>query len=138
MRSIVELARAVYPALSAGDEDTLAELLHPDFEATFTDSLPFGIGGVHRGAEATQRQAWWAIGNAFAVRAAPREWIECTDGRLLVIGRYVGHARSSGSALDAAFAHLWSARQGRLGGLWQLTDSKRWWEATSGAPGAPG
>lgn len=127
--TIVELVRAVYAALEAGDREALLQLLHPDFEATLTDGLPSG-GGVHRGAEAMMRDGWGAIGRAFAVRAEPAEWIECTDGRLLVLGRYGGHARGSGGAIDAAFAHLWSASAGRLTGLWQLTDSARWLAST--------
>jgi ketosteroid isomerase-like protein len=123
---MVELVGATYAALAAGNRAALAQLLHPDFEATLTDGLPPGIGGVHRGADAMMRDGWGAIGRAFALRAEPAEWIECSDGRLLVLGRYVGHARASGAALDAAFAHLWSASAGRLSSLWQLTDSARW------------
>jgi len=69
---------------------------------------------------------WWAIGRAFDLRAEPEEWIDCADGRLLVTGRYRGHARASGAPIDAAFAHLWTARDSRLTRLWQLTDSARW------------
>lgn len=126
MLTIGELVRAVYPALAAGDRDALARLLDPDFEATFTEGLPFGIGGTHRGAQAAQRDGWWAIGRAFDLHAEPREWIDCTDGRLLVLGRYFGRARASGAPIDAEFAHLWTAGGGRLTRLWQLTDSARW------------
>jgi 2-(1,2-epoxy-1,2-dihydrophenyl)acetyl-CoA isomerase len=75
---------------------------------------------------AAQRDGWWAIGRAFDLRVEPAEWIDCVDGRLLVIGRYVGCARASGAPIDAAFAHLWTARDGRLTQLWQLTDSALW------------
>jgi ketosteroid isomerase-like protein len=126
MLTIRELVSAVYPALAAGDRDALGELLDPAFEAAFTEGLPFGIGGTRRGAQAAQRDGWWAIGRAFDLRAEPAEWIDCTDGRLLVIGRYTGRARASGAAVDAEFAHLWTAHGGRLTRLWQLTDSARW------------
>lgn len=122
--TIEELVRAVYAALAAGDREALLRLLHPDFEGTLTESLPFG--GVHRGAEAMIENGWWAIGRAFAVRAEPLEWIPCADGRLLVLGRYAGRARATGAPLDAAFAHLWSGSDGRLSALRQLTDSAQW------------
>jgi ketosteroid isomerase-like protein len=124
--TIEQLVRAVYAALAAGDRDALVELLHPDFEGTLTESLPFGIGGVHRGAEAMIDDGWWALGRAFAVRAEPAEWIPCADGRLLVTGRYTGRARGTRAPIDAAFAHLWSATDGRLSAIWQLTDSALW------------
>ena len=129
MLKIEELVRAVYRVLAGGDGDAVAELLHPDFEGTFTEGLPFGIGGVHHGAEATIRDGWWAIGRAFAIRAEPAEWIECADGRLLVVGRYVGCARATGLPVDSAFAHLWTARDGRLTGIRQVTDSALWVQA---------
>jgi len=126
MLTVRELVALVYPALAVGDRDALNELLDPEFEATLTEGLPFGIGGTHSGAVAAQRDGWWAIGRAFDLRAEPHEWIDCADGRLLVIGRYVGSARASGAPVDAAFAHLWTAGDGRLTRLWQLTDSARW------------
>jgi 2-(1,2-epoxy-1,2-dihydrophenyl)acetyl-CoA isomerase len=124
--TVRDLVGLVYPALAAGDRDALLDLLDPEFEATLTEGLPFGIGGTHRGAVAAQRDGWWAIGRAFDLRAEPQEWIDCADGRLLVTGRYRGRVRSSGAAVDAAFAHLWTARDGHLTRLWQLTDSARW------------
>jgi 2-(1,2-epoxy-1,2-dihydrophenyl)acetyl-CoA isomerase len=121
--TITELVQALYPALAAGDRAELARLAAPDLEAEMTESLPFGIGGTHRGLEAQIEEGWWPFGRAWKVRVEPSEWIECTDGRLLVLGRYVGRARATETPVDVAFAHLWTAREGRLCGLWQLTDS---------------
>lgn len=137
--TITELVTALYPALAAGDRAELARLVAPDFEGTLTESLPFGIGGTHLGREAMIEDGWWAVGRAFSIRTEPAEWIECADGRLLVLGRYTGRARSSGAPLDAAFAHLWTARDGQLCAVWHLTDSARWFDAL-GAPtdGGPG
>jgi 2-(1,2-epoxy-1,2-dihydrophenyl)acetyl-CoA isomerase len=121
--TIRELVAALYPALAAGDRDELARLVAPDFEGRLTESLPFGIGGVHDGLEAQIEEGWWAFGRTWAVNVEPFEWIECADGRLLVLGRYVGRARASGAPVDVAFAHLWSARDGRLSAVWHLVDS---------------
>lgn len=48
---------------------------------------------------------------------------------MLVLGRYAGHARSTGEPLEAAFAHLWSGRAGKLVALRQFTDSARFLRA---------
>jgi 2-(1,2-epoxy-1,2-dihydrophenyl)acetyl-CoA isomerase len=128
-RSIAGLVRRKYEALARGDGETLDELLDPDFEGHLADGMPLGIGGPHRGAEAMREQGWWAIGRAFDVHAEPEEWLACHDGRLLVRGRYAGRARESGAPLEAEFAHLWAAREGRLTSLWQLTDTAAWVEA---------
>lgn len=120
---ISALVAAVYPALAAGDREALTRLVDPDFEGTLTAGLPGGIGGVHRGRDAMIERGWWAFGRAFRVRAEPSTSMICPDGRLLVLGRYVGTARESGVPIDAAFVHLWSADGGRLSAVWQLTDS---------------
>jgi len=126
MSTIEDLVRRAYPALAAGDAPALLALLDPAFEGHLAEGMPLGIGGRHAGAETMRRDGWWAIGRAFAVRAEPQQWIACDDGRLLVLGRYRGRARSTGRPLDAAFAHLWTERDGRLTGVWQLTDTALW------------
>jgi 2-(1,2-epoxy-1,2-dihydrophenyl)acetyl-CoA isomerase len=102
------------------------ELLDPAFEGHLAEGMPLGLGGRRAGAETMRRHGWWAVGRVFAVHAEPEEWIACADGRLLVLGRYRGHVRSTGRPLDAAFVHLWTAREGRLLGVWQLTDTALW------------
>lgn len=134
VRSITDLVRSLYPALAAGDRTALGGLLAPDFEGTLPGGLPLGLGGTRRGPEAMIEEVWWAIGRAFALRAEPAEWIDCAGGRLLVLGRYVGRCRATGAALDAPFAHLWSGRDGRLCGLWHLTDTALWRAAVEGGP----
>lgn len=123
---MLDLVRGVYTALAAGDAAALGTLLAPAFEAEVAEGMPLGLGGCRRGAEAMIRDTWWPIGRAYAVRPEPQEWILCEDGRLLVLGRYRGRARASGRPLDAGFAHLWTARDGRLTALRQLTDTARW------------
>jgi 2-(1,2-epoxy-1,2-dihydrophenyl)acetyl-CoA isomerase len=130
--SITDLVAALYPALAKGDRDTIEHLVAPDFEGTLTAGLPGGVGGVHRGRDDMIDNGWWALGRLFRVRAEPCQWMVCPDGRLLVVGRYLGSGRASGAPLDAAFVHLWSAKGGRLTGLWQLTDSARFVEALEG------
>jgi len=53
--TVRELVEAAYRALASADRSALAALLDDDFEARFTESLPFGIGGAHRGPEAAIR-----------------------------------------------------------------------------------
>jgi ketosteroid isomerase-like protein len=128
-RDIEELVRSLYRALEHGDGAAIEELLAGEFEGGFADGMPLGLGGRRSGAVAMRDQGWWAIGRAFAARAEPEEWIPCEDGRLLVLGRYSGHGRRGGGVLDAAFAHLWSASDGRLTALQHFTDTARWQEA---------
>ena len=131
-----ELVARLYDGLAAGDRDAVQALLHPDFVATFAAGLPFGIGGTHRGTAAIDC-GWWAIGRAFALRAEPREWIDCVDGRLLVLGRYVGHARATRTPISAGYTHLFDGDRERLTSLIQLTDSALWLAALADQSGEP-
>jgi steroid delta-isomerase-like uncharacterized protein len=128
------LVRRVYAALRTGDAPALREVLAADFEGVFADGLPHELGGTRRGPDAAITEGWWAIGRHFRVFAEPQRWIAGESGRLLVTGRYRGTARAGGGEVDADFAHLWTARDGRLVALHQFTDTARWAAALAVAP----
>jgi ketosteroid isomerase-like protein len=130
---VEELVRGVYAALAAGDAAALGELLAHGFEAEVAEGMPLGLGGHRSGPDAMIHETWWPIGRSYRMRVEPEEWIACEDGRLLVLGRYRGHARSTGRPVDAAFAHLWTVRDGRVVALRQLTDTALWAAALEGA-----
>jgi len=122
---IDDLVRGVYAALSRGDAAAIDELLAPEFVGEIADGMPVGAGR-HDGPAAMRERGWWAMGRAYAVRAEPDEFVACADGRLLVSGRYRGTRRSDGFVVDAAFTHLWTALDGRLVAVRQVTDTARW------------
>ncbi len=122
IRTLVE---RVYAALGAGDRDALLEILAPDFHAKAAAGMPLALGGSIDGAGA-MIDFWWELGRHYSVRPDPEEWVDCTDGRLLVLGTYRGRERATGHVVEAAFDHLWTARGGQLGALRQLTDTVRW------------
>ncbi len=123
---ITGAVRAAYAALARGDADALLELLSDDFVAVVSDGLPAPIGGRHDGPRSMVDDGWWEIGRRFRVRAHPEQWIPTADGRLLVIGHYVGRHRAADIPIDAAFAHLWTWSGGRLSALQQITDTVAW------------
>jgi len=129
----VAAAQQLYAALATGDREALNALLHHDFIGHAAEGMPLGMGGEHRGPQAMQTNLWWRIGEHFRVRAMPRHFEGLEDGRLMVGGSYVGTARRSGKALDAAFIHILGfASDGRIVGLRQLTDTAAWHAALDG------
>ena len=124
-RGVEELVCAVYAALEVGDAAAIDAALAPGFVGHVAEGMPVG-GGRHEGPKAMREAGWWAIGRQFAVLARPEEFVPCADGRLLVVGRYRGTRRADGAPVDAAFTHLWTARDGRLVELQQVTDTRRW------------
>jgi ketosteroid isomerase-like protein len=125
--TVQELVRLLYAALAAGDRDKLLELLAEDFEAEFARGMPVvDTSAPIRSAEDMIERGWWALGRAFRVRVAPSAWIPCAGERLLVLGRYMGVARSTERELEANFVHLWTVRAQKLAQLWHLTDTAAW------------
>jgi len=125
MPPIEDLVRGVYAALAAGDADALDDLLAPEFVGVVAAGMPAG-GGRHEGPVAMRDDGWWAIGREYAVLAEPDEYIACADGRVLVTGTYRGVRRADRFEVEAAFTHLWTAREDRLVALTQVTDTERW------------
>lgn len=120
------LARTLYRALASGDRGALDELLHADFVGDTTKGLPLGLGGHYDGPAAMRRDFWGAIGRAYTATAEPLEVHTLGDGRVVVLGRYTGAARATGTKFEADFVHVLTVRDGRIAGLTQLTDSAAW------------
>lgn len=125
-----ETVRRLYDALAAGDTAAIAALLHPEFRGVIADGMPSGAG-THEGPDAMWQDGWKQIGRAFAAAPKPLEMTSLADGRLLVRGRYAGHGRHGGGALDAAYTHVFSFTDGRISGIDQVSDTARWRDAAS-------
>lgn len=123
------LAQELYDALAAGDRDVLDRVLHPDFSGRATEGLPAELGGEHPDRRAMRRNFWGRIAEHYTAAAHPSEMVALDDGRLLVRGRYIGTARTTGRPLDAEFAHVLSVTDGAISRLEQLTDSQLWTDA---------
>jgi ketosteroid isomerase-like protein len=123
---ILSTVQRFYATLGKADADGVRDLIAPDFEAHFAKGLPLGVGGHHKGAEATITDGWWAMGKVYRMTAVPEEWIPTNDGRLVVLGAYRGHARATGKEVDASFVHVWTLSDGRLTSLVQITDTSLW------------
>jgi 2-(1,2-epoxy-1,2-dihydrophenyl)acetyl-CoA isomerase len=132
------LARDLYEALANGDRQRLGQLLHPQFVGHTTEGLPFGLGGDYCGPDEMRRDFWGKIAKNFSAKAQPSDFRVLDDGRLLVLGRYVGEARASGAKLDAEFIHILRFADGQISGLAQLTDSERWAKAVQTDEGISG
>lgn len=122
----IDLAKALYAALAAGDRSALDVLLHPDFCGRLADGMPFGIGGERTSPAEMRRNGWGAIARHFDARAEPDRFAELADGGLMVSGRYLGSGRQDGAPLDAAFAHVLTFEDNRIRTLEQYTDTHRW------------
>lgn len=115
---IVERAYGFNWAALGEQRDGLAmarELFTADFEyqldpAAFNGRTLEGVNEVQRfleGIEADFRD----------FRQRPDRFIDAGEGRVVVLGEFVGRGRSSGLPFRSPFGHVWTVRDGRLARL---------------------
>lgn len=126
MAALDGVVARLYAALGSADRNTLRQLLALGLVAVMTHSLPFGIGGIHAGADAMFDEVWGPTMAAFTLHPEPTEYLQVSHGRVVVFGRYVGVARPTGRDLDAAFVHDLRFRGHKVSQWIQITDSAAW------------
>jgi uncharacterized protein len=122
-------ARQLYDAFNSQDARTLLAVLAPGFRGVVSDGMPDGLGGSYHGPEAMLHDCWARVFVLLDVRPVPDEYLPAGSDRIVVIGHYLGIARSSGRPLSAAFAHILRFANGLVTELVQITDTQRWHEA---------
>ncbi|MFC9995444.1 nuclear transport factor 2 family protein [Nocardia sp. NPDC127526] len=125
----VKVVREFYRAARTRDDAALLKVLHPEFVGSLAPGMPGGAGGIHSGRTAMMRDAWGSLFHLFDVTAHPERWYEAADGTIIVTGRYVGTANSSGRSFEAEFVHLWTVADGLLTGVHQCSDTQSWNDA---------
>lgn len=124
----LSVARRLYEAMAAHNAAAILATLTPSFRGVVAAGMPGGVGGEHRGAEHMLLGCWAPIFDLFDVTPEPDELLPAGPGRMVVVGRYLGSARSTGKPLGAAFAHILRFEDGRISELVQITDTARWHE----------
>jgi 2-(1,2-epoxy-1,2-dihydrophenyl)acetyl-CoA isomerase len=125
----LSLARRLYEAMAERDAAAILATLNPSFRGVVAAGMPGGVGGEHRGAEHMLLDCWARLFDIFDLTPEPHELLPAGPRRLVVIGRCLGSARSSGKPFDAAFAHILRFEEGLISELVQITDTAKWHES---------
>ncbi len=129
-------ARRLYDAFNSQDAGALLAVLAPRFRGVVSDGMPDALGGSYDGPEVMLHDCWARAFALLDVRPVPDEYLPVRTDRIVVVGRYLGIARSSGRPLCAAFAHILRFANGLITELVQITDTQRWHEALAGPASA--
>lgn len=132
----VAVAQRLYDALAGQDVAALDALLDPAFSGDVSRGMPMGVGGDIDGPDAMIRDVWGVVAEGYDVRPVPDDLLAVGQDRVVVIGRYLGRARSSGRSFEAAFAHDVAVRDGRIAALRQITDTVPWRDALDASAGS--
>jgi uncharacterized protein len=128
MNSPVDIVRGFYDALGRGDVPGVLGRLHDKLEWTEAKGFPYYSGTWHSPQEVLEKllvplsQEW----DGFSARA--HEFIAQGD-RVVSLGEYSGKFKATGKSMSAAFAHVWTIRDGRLARFDMYTDTAKVREA---------
>lgn len=119
MADRIDVVRDIYQAFAAGDAERLGQLL-ADTRWVEAEGMPYG--GIYHGFGDIAGNVFGPIASDVqGFSAIPDEIIAAGDHRVLALGRYRG--TGAGGPLDAAFAHLWTVRDGSVTGFVQYADT---------------
>jgi len=119
MTTATDTVRSFYAALAAGDAPTALGLMADDIEWNTMWHYKVEGRGPQKVAEGLLKPliAEWA---SFSLE--PAEYL--ADGETVVsLGRFTGVHGRSGKTADAAYAHVWTVRDGRIQRFRQFIDT---------------
>lgn len=127
-RDRMDVVRSLYEAFASGDMDRVASAIART-EWHEAEGMPYG--GRYRGADEVFENVFSRIAaDVEGFSARPDELMAAGDERVLAVGRYRGKGRHG--ELDAAFAHLWTVRDGEIVAFVQYADTHKFREAAVG------
>ena len=128
MTTSVTTVRRFYDALGRGDVAAVLSLLDAQVEWTEAERFPY-YGGTWHGPQAVLDNLLKPLSGdweGFSVK--PHEFIAEGD-RVVSLGTYSGTFKKTGRTFSAAFAHVWSVRDGKLTRFNMHTDTAKVLEA---------
>jgi hypothetical protein len=110
----VDIMRRGYEAFNHGDIETVMGLLDPEIEWQEPDVEGMPARGTHHGPEAVANNVFGAVVETWDdFQATPEEFLDAGD-RVVVLGRIEGTGKATGRTIEAAYAHVWTLRDGKV------------------------
>lgn len=128
MTTPIDIASSFYDALGRGDVPAILSLLDPQVEWTEAERFPY-YGGTWHGPQAVLANLIVPLSgewNGFSAKA--HDFIAEGD-RVVALGTYSGTFKKTGRSFSAAFAHVWTVRDGKITRFNMHTDTAKVLEA---------
>lgn len=127
-KAVVE---ALYTAFAANDAPGIARVLDQNVMWVEAENGPYADHNPYAGTSAVFEGVFGRIGVQFRdFRATPQTYLPSGD-KVVVLGRYSGSNISTGEALDAQFAHVFTVANGKVTAFQQYTDTAQWMDAVT-------
>jgi hypothetical protein len=128
MTDPTQTIRAFYAALGRGDAPGALALLHDELEWTEAERFPY-FSGTWRSPEAVQKNLLQPLARDWDdFRVTAKDFV-AEDDQVVSFGAYSGVYKATGRAMEAAFAHRWTVRDGRIAAFAMYADTAKVLEA---------
>lgn len=125
--SNLALVQALYEAFAARDRDRILEIFDPEIEWIQNEGFPGG--GRHVGAETVLNDVFAKFRTEWEVwQAVVDRWLDAGEA-IVALGKYRSLHKTTGRSMNAAFAHVYWVRDGRIVRFEQYTDTLKVAEA---------
>lgn len=124
-----DIVKALYDAFGKGDVAAVLGAFNPEIHWSQAENFLYADGNPYTGPQAVAEGVFQRIVSDvenFSVR--PERYVEGGD-TVVAEGRYRGTMKTTGTPVDAQFAHIWQLRDGKVVRFQQYTDTKQWSEA---------
>ena len=124
-----DIVKALYDAFGKGDVPAVLGAFDPQIQWREAENFLYADGNPYAGPQAVAEGVFQRIVSDvenFAV--LPERFVEGGD-TVVAEGRYRGTMKTTGTPVDAQFAHIWQLRDGKVVRFQQYTDTKQWSEA---------
>lgn len=125
------IIKGLYAAFGKGDVPAVLGIFDPGIQWSEAENFLYAGGNPYTGPQAVAEGVFQPIVTDVAgFTASPEHFIDGGD-EVVVLGRYRGTMKSTGTKVDAQFAHIWWLRDGKIIRFQQYTDTKQWADAAT-------
>jgi uncharacterized protein len=126
MGSNSDIVKGIYAAFGKGDVPAVLGTFEPGIQWNEAENFLYADGNPYAGPQAVLEGVFQRIvSDVEGFTLAPEHFIDGGDA-VVVEGRYRGTMKSTGTPVDAQFAHVWRMRDGKVIRFQQYTDTKQW------------
>ena len=119
----VAVIQGIYDAFATGDIPGVFANMHPGTVWNEAENFPYAVSNPHVGPDAILAGVFGPImGDWDGFSATPEQILDAGD-HVVALGRYTGTAKSTGTPLNAQFAHVWRLADGKVESFQQYADT---------------
>ncbi len=121
-----DIVKGLYAAFGKGDVPAVLGAFDPGIQWNEAENFLYADRNPYVGPQAVAEGVFQRIvSDVDGFTVAPEHFIDGGD-TIVVEGRYRGTMKSTGTRVDAQFAHVWHLRDGKVIRFQQYTDTKQW------------